>query len=135
MNRLYSIAFVLISSLVLQVACSTTVPATVTRMPPFPLDKEGGVWLIAQRQRPAIVASLEEAGIRLAENFRDTEYSLEVQVGSSRGSSKCGSTNNVSYSLNSGGRRVMTIKGRGATGSCKPGIFDDMSRKLADHMN
>ena len=61
-------------------------------------------------------------------------YTLIAKVGSKRGSSEpCGTTNNVVYDLRSGSGRVLVIKGRGRTGTCKPNIFDDMSQKLAGY--
>ena len=134
MRKFRSIVFGLIAMLLLQLACTTTVPATVTWSGRFPLDKAGGVWLVATRQRKAILASLQKAGIKIATEYQSVSYSLDVRIGRGRGGRRCGPVNNVAYVLNGPGELLMVIKGRGVTGSCIPNVFDDMSRMLADSM-
>ncbi len=113
-------------------ACSSLVPATVTQSPSFPFEKDKGILLMATRQNGRIAQSLTDAGLKIVAKRSESEYALQVKVGSSRASTECGSINNVVYILNVEGRRVVVIKGRGSTGSCTPNIFDDMSRKLAE---
>ena len=115
-----------------QVACSSLVPATVTYSPTFPFEKNEEIFLMANRQHARIGQSLMDAGLKIADKLGESTYALRVNVGSSRSSSKCGTVNNVAYVLTAEGRRVVVIKGRGATGTCTPNIFDDMSRKLAE---
>lgn len=115
-------------------ACTSMVPATVTRHSQAPLDRSRAVWVVASRERAVILESLQEAGIRIATHFESPTYSLNVRIGRSRGQTKCGSVSNVSYVLSGEGRNLMVIKGRGPTGSCKPSIFDDMSLALANSM-
>jgi len=135
MRKTRSIGFILVAALALQLACNAFVPATVTRRAGFPLDRESPVFVIADRQRDAIVASLERAGVRVAPDFSSMRYALEVRLGSNRGQTGCGTIHNVSYVLTGYGQRLMVIKGRGETGICNPGIFDDMSRELAANLN
>ena len=64
--------------------------------------------------------------------FTESDYVLEVKVGSGRGTGgSCGRVSNVAFILNEQGRRVMVIKGRGYLGTCELSIFDDMSQALA----
>jgi hypothetical protein len=133
MLRSLSTAFA--AALLLQVACASSIPATVTRRAMTPIDRDASVFVVAERQRPAVVASLERAGIQVVEEFSRMDYALEVRVGSNRLSRECGSIHNVSYVLTGFGQNLLVIKGRGATGTCDPSIFDDMSRELASNMN
>ncbi len=134
MSQFRSIVFGLTATLLLQIACTTTVPATVTWSGRFPLDKDGGVWVVATRQREALLASLQNAGIKIATDYGSVSYSLRVRVGRSRAGMRCGPVNNVSYVVNGPGKLLIVIKGRGVTGSCKPSVFDDMSQTLANSM-
>ncbi len=134
MSQFRSIAFGLTATLLLQMACMTTVPATITWSGRFPIDRNGAVWLSATRQREAILASLRNAGIKIATDFESVSYSLNVRVGSNRGGIGCGSVNNVSYVIRGPGKRLMVIKGRGVTGACQPSVFDDLSQTLANSM-
>ena len=124
--------FALTGLLALLSACSSLVPATVTRAPSFPFEKDKGILLMATRQNGRIAQSLKDAGLKIVVKRSESEYALQVKVGSSRATSECGSINNVVYLLNVEGERIVVIKGRGKTGTCTPNIFDDMSRKLAE---
>lgn len=135
MKQFQSIVFLLTSTLVLQAACSSTVPARVTRFPAAPLDKDAKVWVIAQQDRETIVASLRNAGIEIASDLKSMGYSLEVRVGGSRGNRKCGSIHNIVYILIGQGQRLMVIKGRGVIGCGPGGAIDEMSLELARHLN
>jgi hypothetical protein len=135
MRKTRSAGFTLVAVLVLQLACSSFVPATVTRRAAFPLDRESPVFVIAERQRDAIVDSLERAGVQVAPDFSNMRYALEVKLGGNRGRTGCGTIHNVSYVLTGLGQRLLVIKGRGETGTCNPSIFDEMSRELAANMN
>ena len=127
---------VLLLQLALVVACTTTVPATVTMGPTAPLVSPAKVFLTAARQYDRVAQSLRDAGIEVENNWDSAAYALQVNVGSGRGSGKeCGSVNNVAYILSRAGMRVMIIKGRGSTGACTPNVFDDMSNKLASYFS
>lgn len=139
MRRSAWLLFGLTALILLQAACSSIVPATITRSSPVPLERDGGVWVMATRERAAIVKSLENAGIKVVKVVKDVSganYLLNVRVGSSRGGSGCGSIHNVTYILTPTERRMrlMVIKGRGRTGSCKPSVFDNMSQALSNSM-
>lgn len=136
MRRSAWLLFGLTALILLQAACSSIVPATITRSSPVPLERDGGVWVMATRERAAIVKSLQNAGIIVAKDFGEAHYFLNVRVGSSRGGSGCGSVHNVTYILTLTERRMrlMVIKGRGRTGSCKPSVFDNMSQALSNSM-
>jgi len=125
--------FLALFLLVLPAACTSTVPATVTRGPPGPVMTNPRIFVSASNQSVRIVRSLRDAGFTVKEGFRDVDYTLEVRIGDSRARRECGSVNNVIYILNQSGQQFMIIKGRGLTGSCSPNVFDDMSRKLASY--
>lgn len=121
--------------ILLQFACTSTVPASITKRAYAAIDPDAAIFVIASQQREAIVASLEKAGARLSPDPEGMDYALDVQLGQNRAIKNCGSVHNVSYSLTRAGRRLMVIKGRGATGTCDPNIFDDMSRELVANMH
>ena len=125
--------FLALLSLILLAACTSTVPATVTRGPMGPVTTNPRIFVSARNQSERIVQSLRDAGFTVKEGFRDIDYTLEVRIGDSRARRECGSVNNVIYILNQSGQQLIIIKGRGLTGSCSPNIFDDMSRKLASY--
>lgn len=135
MKRIRSTGFVLTLILLLEAACSSTVPPTATKRAPIPLDRNAGVYVVAQQQREAIIDSLWNAGIEIATDLGSMGYGLDVRLGSSRGNRPCGSVHNVVYTLSNAGRRLLVIKGRGATGTCDPNIFDEMSRELFLNLN
>jgi hypothetical protein len=95
------------------------------------IKKGAPIFVVAQRQRARIAQSLLDAGLNVSDEWATDGYSLNVAVGNNRGTRECGTVSNVTYVLSGSGMRLMVIKGRGATGSCVPNIFDDMSRKLA----
>jgi len=111
--------------------CASDVPATITRAPTTPIEKSGKFFLVATRQRERIKKSLIDAGLNATDALTADSYVITVAIGGGRATRVCGSVNNVNYVLSLGGQRIVIIKGRGATGTCEPNIFDDMSRKLA----
>jgi hypothetical protein len=131
MRNVMIFLFLLVLPLGLTSACSHVVPATVTAMPQVPIDKGANIFVVAQAQRDRIVKSLVDAGLNVSDEWAVDDYSLTVSVGRWRGSSGCSGVSNVAYVLNDAGRRLMVIKGRGATDDCVPNVFDDMSRLLA----
>jgi len=112
-------------------ACATRVPATITRTSLVPIQPGTRIYVIAQSQSQRIVKSLVDAGSEVSDRWTGEGYSLTVSIGSSRARRSCGTVNNISYVLNGDGQRLMVLKGRGATGSCEPNVFDDMSRMFA----
>jgi hypothetical protein len=128
------ITLLFVCSIAFAAACSSPVPATTTYAPTAPLQRGAVFYVTANLQRPRIIQSLREAGLKTTDQMNNGTYTLIAKVGSKRGSSQpCGTTNNVVYDLRSGAGRVLVIKGRGATGTCKPNVFDDMSQKLASY--
>ena len=123
----------LVLSLGLSSACASHVPATVSWTARVPITTSASIYVLAQRQHERIVKSLVDAGLKVSDEWTGEGYSLKVSVGSSRLRRGCGTVNNVAYVLNGDGQRLMVIKGRGATGSCEPNVFDDMSRTLATY--
>ncbi len=111
--------------------CASTVPATVTMRPASPLEANATIYLKTRVRLRRIALSLRDAGLTPTNQVEGAGYTLDVRVGSGRGSSDCGRVSNVAYILTRAGSRVMAIKGRGRTGSCTPNVFDDMSQKLA----
>ena len=103
----------------------------MTVHPQVALEPNAGIFVTANRERPRVALALVNAGLNVAEDYKDARYSLRVKIGRSRGGSSCGSNANVAYILDVIGQRAMVIKGRGRTGECQPNILDDMSRRLA----
>jgi hypothetical protein len=132
MHKTRSIELVLIGAMFLQIACAVPVPPTVTQQADAAIDPQANFLVLANRQREAVVASLEKVGIKVVSDYSTMNYALEVRLGRSRESKPCGTVHNVSYGVTAFGQRLIIIKGRGATGSCDPNILDDMSRKLVE---
>jgi hypothetical protein len=125
------LTFLLSLLVAMYAACSSDVPPTVTYRPQAPIPRDATIFVLATHQRERIVESIQKAGLAVAESWGDSDYVLDVRLGSSRGSSTCGTIHNVTYVLKRGSARAIVIKGRGVTGSCVPNIFDDMSVTLA----
>jgi hypothetical protein len=114
-------------------ACTTKVAPTVTLKPAAPILRSEGIYVIAALQRDRIIESLRKAGLNSTDSPNSAGYVLEVRQGNNRASKSCGTVNNISYVLSVASSRMMVIKGRGASGTCEPNIFDDMSRQLAGY--
>jgi hypothetical protein len=128
------LALLFVCSIALSTACSSLVPATATYEPTAPLEPGAVFYVTANSQRPRIIEALRAAGLKTTDQVNGGTYTLIAKVGNKRGSSApCGTTNNVVYDLRSDAGRVLVIKGRGQTGTCKPNVFDDMSQKLAGY--
>jgi hypothetical protein len=113
------------------VSCASDVPATVARHYGFAINKKTEIFVIASDERPRIVESLKKAGLKPVDVRSATGYSLDVRLGGNRRTQPCGSVRNVTYILSGPPGRMAIIKGRGATGTCEPNMYDDMSAKLA----
>jgi len=114
-------------------SCTTLVPATVTRAPETALMSNPKLFVQATAHREQIMESLYNAGLDLNDSLSGADYTLLVKVGRNRHSTRCGGISNVAYLLQSEGRFILVIKGRGFTGSCSPNVFDDISQKLASY--
>ena len=125
------VLLILTVSLVFSTACATRVPATVTFQQRTPFLKSKSIFVVAQHQRDLIVQTLSDAGLQPTNDPNKAEYDLTVRQGSSRGGSDCGTVRNVSYIVTAADQRLIIIKGRGGTGSCSNGIYQDMSNELA----
>jgi hypothetical protein len=117
----------------LAAACSSTIPAKVTRAPPMPIDASAGFFVTATQQRDRVAQSLVNAGFTTTDAWADATYSLNAKFGGSRSTDPCGTVNNVIYELYFQGQRVMVVKGRGATGACEPNILDEMAEQIRKH--
>jgi hypothetical protein len=126
-----ALAIAIAAQVVLVSGCRSPVPATMTQAPTTPLKANPAIFLQATVQRPRVVESLRNAGVRLTESYEEADYFLIINVGKMRRSQTCGGSSNVEYILDDRGGHVMEIKGRGLTGTCIPNVFDDMSQKLA----
>jgi len=124
-------AVAMIGSIGSVVSCASDVPATVARHYGFPIEKKTEIFVIAADERPRIVESLKKAGLKPVDARSANGYSLDVRLGGNRRTQPCGSVRNVTYVLSGPPGRMAIIKGRGATGTCEPNMYDDMSAKLA----
>ena len=107
-------------------------PPTGAEDRPAARDRPGpAVYLIAARQKPRIVESLRQAGVRLADDILDTPLTLRVTVGNEKGFRSCGTRNNVKYAVRVGGATTLELKDAGWTGACEPNVFDRLSARLA----
>jgi hypothetical protein len=89
------------------------------------------LFLVAAQQKAEISASLRSVGFQLADDLLDAPYFLRVTLGNEQGSRSCGALQNVKYSLRRDGIEVLSIAGKGWSGSCQPNVFDLASRELA----
>ena len=123
----------IVTAISIAMACASTAPARVTRAPRVPLDANAHFFVTATQQRDRVLQSLDNANLVSTDEWADARYSLEVKFGGSRSKDSCGSVHNVIYRIYEDSRRIMEVKGRGATGACHPNILDDLSRVLAQH--
>jgi hypothetical protein len=112
-------------------SCASDVPPTVTRNYGYPIEKKMDIFLIAPDERARITESLEKAGLKPVEVRKDVGYTLDVRLGGNRRTEPCGSVRNVTYILSGPTGRLLVIKGRGATGTCQPNLYDGMSALMA----
>jgi hypothetical protein len=128
-----SISIAVVTVVALAAACSSTIPARVTRPPPLPIDANAAFFVTATQQRDRVAQSLVNSGFTATDAWADATYSLNAKFGGSRSTDPCGSVNNVVYEIYFQGQRVMVIKGRGATGACHPNILDEMAQAIRKH--
>lgn len=112
-------------------SCASDVPPTVTRNYGYPIDKKMDMFLITTDERARITESLRKAGFRPVEVRKDGGYTLDVRLGGNRRTQPCGSVRNVTYILTGPSGRMLVVKGRGATGTCQPNLYDGMSALMA----
>jgi len=116
--------------LLLMIMGCANVPPRVTYAPNEPINIEKPFFLVVNRDRAEVEKALKKEGVKISEQSLSSIYELRVRVGRSVAHQDCGSVHNVSYEVLDRGMRVMIIKGRGPAGSCKPNIFDQMSKEL-----
>ncbi len=114
--------------------CRTHVPATVTDRQPVALDRSAGIHVITRRHRSDVNDALTRAGLRIANDFHDIGYALEVKIGENRGGPDCRSVHNIRFRLTGRGRELIELKARGPVGNCHDNVFDDMSQELVANM-
>jgi hypothetical protein len=112
--------------------CTSHLAPTVTVHLTSRIDPEPHVFLIAGRDQERIQQSLRNAGVDLADEASGP-YSLRVLLGFGRGATECGEIRSLRYELRSDRHRILTIKGRGPTGTCEANILDEMSVALVGH--
>lgn len=113
------------------VACSSApVAPRVELIDGFPGQKPLTIYVLPERDGPAIQESLEKVGFTVTPDGGSASYILRVAVGGNRATKPCGTVNNVRYQLGTGATTVLEIKARGLTGSCRPNVYDEMSGAL-----
>ena len=127
--------FAIAAPLLLLAGCASTVPATVTWGPWGAIHPDSKIYVRAARQSAAVDSAMRAAGFAPVKYAKDADYSLQVNIGSSRGSTACGTINNVAYILNMGPQRILVIKGRGPTGNCRSAVLGGLSDKLAAYFH
>jgi hypothetical protein len=113
------------------VGCAVSAPVATVLAPLDPkLDRV--VYVTTNRSREDVVASLRRGGFAVVSDARDTSVVVAVQLGSVRDHDpRCGTLQNVTYTVYQGGVRTSVIRGRGWTGaSCEPTIFAQMNAVL-----
>ena len=117
----------------LAVACANIKPPVAKVLSPIDPNLERVVYVTTRRSREDVVAAFKRAGFRVASDARETSIVVEVSHGGVRNQdARCGTLQNVSYTVLQGGVRVAIIKGRGWTSpSCDPNIYAQMNLVLA----
>ena len=121
-------------SLLLIASCATVTEPSITLPPTAPVHSDYPYFVTttgSANQKENIIRSMKAAGFTVESEPQEKFYTLEVVLGQVRNTNDCGSLRNVIYKVTQMGARIMVIKGRGWTGNCKPGIYDDMSKLLA----
>ncbi|MCH2185576.1 hypothetical protein MK280_06860 [Myxococcota bacterium] len=122
------------SSLLLTSSCATVTEPSITLPPTAPMHSDYPYFVTtagSANQKENIIRSMKAAGLTVEAEPREKFYTLEVTLGQVRSTNECGSLRNVIYRVTQMGARIMVIKGRGWTGNCTPGIYDEMSKILA----
>ena len=123
-------------SLLLISSCATVTEPSVTSPPTVPMHSDYPYFVTSAgsaNQKENIVRSMKAAGLTVQAEPQGNFYTLEVVLGGVRDTNSCGSMRNVIYKVTQMGARIMVIKARGWTGSCTPGIYDEMSKILASN--
>jgi hypothetical protein len=88
------------------------------------------IYVTAARQKNEIISALRGAGFHIVDHMDDSLPFMRVTIGTDQGSQPCGTLNNVRYELRFEGRDVAEATAKGWTASCKPNIFDEVSREM-----
>ena len=131
MKKVYYIAFVL--GLLATLGCASIVEPHVTKGAAMPLDRDRPFFVVAPQQAKRVEEALTKAGFKTTESYEDSVYYLSVKIGQRRSVQSCGTVNNVRYEIKYIGEHIMTLRGRGATGTCTPNIFDEMAHLMEEH--
>ncbi|HZO09157.1 MAG TPA: hypothetical protein VFC77_07255 [Myxococcota bacterium] len=133
MPRSVAKAGALLVAFVAAAACADIRPPRAKVLAPLDPRLDRVVYVTTTRARETIVASLKQAGFRVAADARETSVVVAVKLGGVRARDpKCGTLQNVSYDVFQGGVRTAVIKGRGWTGAnCEPNVYDQMNLVLA----
>jgi hypothetical protein len=110
--------------------CASPVPPVTRAHGPIQQGLPESLYVQANRDREAVVASLERGGFEVAPDLRGATFMLTVRIGKQRNSQDCGSLHNVVYELRYEAMPVAEIKGRGWTGTCYPNILDQSTAEL-----
>ena len=115
------------------IACANVRPPLAKVLAPLDPDLERVVFVSTTRSREDVVAAFKRSGFRVATDARETSIVVEVRHGGVRTrDERCGTLQNVSYTVLQGGVRAAIIKGRGWTSpNCDPNIYAQMNLVLA----
>ena len=117
--------------LVAALGCTSFVAPSTRVLGPLDPGLERLLYVTTNRERENVIADLKLAGFETTADARETPLVLVVNLGSTRGTSSCGTLRNVTYHLRQAGVVIAVIKGRGWIGSCNPSILRDMNAALA----
>ena len=117
--------------LVAALGCTSLVAPSTRVLGPLDPGLERLLYVTTNRERENVIADLNLAGFETTADARETPLVLVVNLGSTRGTSPCGTLHNVTYHLRQAGVVIAVIKGRGWIGSCNPSILRDMNAALA----
>jgi hypothetical protein len=111
------------------ISCTPTRPQVHFRGE-FSGSLERVVYLVAARQKEQIAHSLRQARITVTDDLLAAPFYLRATVGNDKGFRKCGTFNNVKFSLRRSGQEVLLVSASGWSGTCDPNVFDEMSKTL-----
>lgn len=111
--------------------CTTPVAPHTRVLGPLDPGLERMLYVTTNKERENVIADLKLAGFEATADASATPLVLVVSLGSTRGTSSCGTLHNVTYHLRQAGVVIAIIKGRGWIGSCNPTILRDMNAALA----
>ena len=131
MKEVYYVGFVL--GLLATLGCASIVEPHITQGAAMPLDRDRPFFVVSPEQGKRVVEALSKADFKTAESYENSVYYLSVKIGQRRSVQSCGTVNNVRFEIKYMGEHIMTMRGRGATGTCTPNIFDEMTQLMKEH--